>query len=102
MYISDLSIRRPVFATMAIVTLVVLGIIALRFLPMEMFPDVSFPLAGAGPLDRRFGRAAVGRDPPPRGGPRQAVSGADPRRRRSGDRRRADARDPGPPGSGAA
>ncbi|OGW58890.1 MAG: hypothetical protein A2V83_02700 [Nitrospirae bacterium RBG_16_64_22] len=56
MYISDLSIRRPVFATMAIVTLVVLGIIALRFLPMEMFPDVSFPVVvtttvypGAGP-----------------------------------------------------
>lgn len=56
MYISDLSIRRPVFATMAITALVVLGFIALRFLPMEMFPDVSFPVVvtttaypGAGP-----------------------------------------------------
>src|SRR5205814_1686996 len=35
MWISDTSIRRPVFATMVIVSFMVLGI--------DLFPDVSFP-----------------------------------------------------------
>lgn len=56
MWISDLSIRRPVFAVMIIAALVTLGWISLGRLGVDLFPRVEFPvvsinteLEGAGP-----------------------------------------------------
>ncbi len=43
MFLSDLSIKRPVLATMMMVALVVLGIFSFRRLGLENFPDVQFP-----------------------------------------------------------
>ena len=43
MWISDVSIRRPVFATMIIVTFMVLGIVSMTRLGIDLFPDVNFP-----------------------------------------------------------
>lgn len=56
MNLSDVAIRRPVFTTMMMVALMVLGTVAYRRLGVELFPDVSFPIVvvttpypGAGP-----------------------------------------------------
>jgi HAE1 family hydrophobic/amphiphilic exporter-1 len=43
MWISDTSIRRPVLATMAILSFVVLGIVSMSRLGIDLFPDVSIP-----------------------------------------------------------
>src|SRR5574341_813828 len=43
MFLSDLSIRRPVLATMMIGALVVLGIFSYRRLSIDLFPNVEFP-----------------------------------------------------------
>jgi HAE1 family hydrophobic/amphiphilic exporter-1 len=42
-FLSDLSIKRPVLATMMIMTLVVLGLFSYRRLNIDQFPDVEFP-----------------------------------------------------------
>ncbi len=54
--LSDIAIRRPVFTTMVMVAMMVLGFVAFNRLPVELFPDMSFPLItvntaypGAGP-----------------------------------------------------
>jgi hydrophobic/amphiphilic exporter-1 (mainly G- bacteria), HAE1 family len=44
MILSDLSIKRPIFATVMILALVVLGIFSYRRLSVEMFPNVEFPM----------------------------------------------------------
>ena len=44
MWIADVSIRRPVFATMVIAALVVLGWISLGRLGVDLFPRVEFPV----------------------------------------------------------
>jgi len=44
MFLSDLSIRQPVFATMIIVTLVVLGAVSWVELRIDMFPNVDIPV----------------------------------------------------------
>ena len=56
MWISDTSIKRPVFATMFIASFLVLGIVSMTRLGVDLFPDVSFPFVyvatvypGAGP-----------------------------------------------------
>lgn len=56
MFLSDLSIKRPVFITMVMVALVVVGMIAYNRLPVDLFPDISNPVisirtqySGAGP-----------------------------------------------------
>jgi hydrophobic/amphiphilic exporter-1 (mainly G- bacteria), HAE1 family len=56
MWISDTSIKRPVFATMVIVSFMVLGIVAMGRLGIDLFPEVNFPFVnvsvvypGAGP-----------------------------------------------------
>jgi HAE1 family hydrophobic/amphiphilic exporter-1 len=41
MILSDVSIRRPVFATMMMVALVVLGIVSYRRLAVDEYPDVT-------------------------------------------------------------
>jgi HAE1 family hydrophobic/amphiphilic exporter-1 len=43
MFLSDLSIKRPVLATMMIMALVVLGIFSYRRLSIDAFPDIDFP-----------------------------------------------------------
>ena len=43
MWITKISIRQPVFATMIMLTLVVLGIVAYSHLPVEQMPDVANP-----------------------------------------------------------
>ena len=56
MFLSDLSIKRPVFASMMMLALVVLGLFSYRRLNIDQFPDVEFPFlviqtryAGASP-----------------------------------------------------
>jgi HAE1 family hydrophobic/amphiphilic exporter-1 len=44
MFLSDVSIRRPVFATMMIVALVVLGIVAYQRLGIDEYPDITYPV----------------------------------------------------------
>ncbi|MGB8956141.1 MAG: efflux RND transporter permease subunit [Tumebacillaceae bacterium] len=45
MNLSQLSVKRPVAATMIIVALVILGTVSLFRLPLELFPSMTFPLA---------------------------------------------------------
>ena len=56
MWISDTSIKRPVFATMVITSFVVLGLVSMTRLGIDLFPEVNFPFInvtivypGAGP-----------------------------------------------------
>ncbi|MBF0516717.1 MAG: efflux RND transporter permease subunit [Nitrospirae bacterium] len=44
MWIADTAIRRPVFATMAVMALVVLGIVSYPSIGVELFPKVDFPI----------------------------------------------------------
>ena len=44
MVLSDVSIKRPVFATMIIAAIVLFGIVLYQRLTVDMFPDVSFPV----------------------------------------------------------
>jgi HAE1 family hydrophobic/amphiphilic exporter-1 len=44
MILSDVSIRRPVFATMLMVALVVLGIVSYQRLAIDEYPDVAYPV----------------------------------------------------------
>jgi HAE1 family hydrophobic/amphiphilic exporter-1 len=44
MFLSDLSIKQPVLATMLAVSLVTLGIFSYRELPIDLFPDVEIPV----------------------------------------------------------
>jgi len=43
MKISDISVKRPVFATMMILALLVLGFFSYLDIPVELFPNVDFP-----------------------------------------------------------
>lgn len=43
MQITDFSLRRPVTSLMVFISFVVIGLIAARQLPLEFFPDISFP-----------------------------------------------------------
>lgn len=45
MWITKISIRQPVFATMVMVALMVLGIFSYKGLGVEAMPNVSFPFA---------------------------------------------------------
>src|ERR1043165_5265714 len=44
MFLSDVSIKRPVFATMLMVALVVLGIVSYGRLNIDEYPDVTYPV----------------------------------------------------------
>src|SRR5512146_1672007 len=44
MFLSDLSIKQPVLATMLAVTLLALGIFSYRQLAIDQFPDVELPI----------------------------------------------------------
>jgi len=43
MWISNTSIKRPVFATMVILSFMVLGIVSMSRLGVDLFPSVNFP-----------------------------------------------------------
>lgn len=43
MSITELSVKRPVTTIMVFVSLVVIGLIATRLVPLEYFPDITFP-----------------------------------------------------------
>ncbi|HEX2090972.1 MAG TPA: efflux RND transporter permease subunit [Longimicrobiaceae bacterium] len=47
MFLSDVSIRRPVFATMMMVALVVLGVVSYGRLAIDEYPDVTYPVVVA-------------------------------------------------------
>ncbi|MGE4130746.1 MAG: efflux RND transporter permease subunit [Bdellovibrionales bacterium] len=58
MNISELSIRRPVFITCILLLILVLGVFSFKRLPVDLFPDVTFPIVtvstpypGAGPKE---------------------------------------------------
>ena len=66
MWISDISIRRPVFATMVIMSFMVLGVVSMTRLGIDLFPDVSFPFVnisvvypGASPEEVETDRKSV-------------------------------------------
>jgi HAE1 family hydrophobic/amphiphilic exporter-1 len=44
MFLSDISIKRPVFATMMMVALVVLGIVSYDRLAIDEYPDITYPI----------------------------------------------------------
>ncbi|MEW6758656.1 MAG: efflux RND transporter permease subunit [Acidobacteriota bacterium] len=44
MFLSNLSIKRPVFATVLMLVLVTLGLFSYRRLAIDLFPDVEFPI----------------------------------------------------------
>ena len=44
MFLSDVSIKRPVFATMMMLALVVLGVISFKRLAIDEYPDVAYPV----------------------------------------------------------
>jgi HAE1 family hydrophobic/amphiphilic exporter-1 len=44
MILSDLSVKQPIFATMMMVALVVLGLFSYKELSIDLFPDVDFPV----------------------------------------------------------
>ena len=44
MFLSDVSIRRPVFATMMIAALVVLGVVSRQRLAIDEYPDITYPV----------------------------------------------------------
>ncbi len=55
---ASLSIKRPFFISCLVILMVVLGLMSLKSLPIDLFPDVSFPTimiettyAGAGPSE---------------------------------------------------
>ena len=43
MHITDLSLRRPVTTLMVFVSLLVVGLIATRLVPLEFMPNITFP-----------------------------------------------------------
>ena len=70
MWISNTSIKRPVFATMFVLSFVVLGLVALTRLGIDLFPSLDFPFVnittvypGASPEEapRGCGRGHRGR-----------------------------------------
>jgi len=58
MNLADLSIKRPIFITCIVTAIIVLGIMSMRKLGVDLFPDVTFPIVtvttiypGAGPAE---------------------------------------------------
>lgn len=44
MNIIDISVRRPVFTTMIVMGMMVLGLVGLKELDVDLFPDIAFPV----------------------------------------------------------
>src|SRR5262244_1181262 len=73
MRFADVFIRRPVFATMLIASLVVLGLFSYRRLGLDLFPNIDFPIvsvtttlkgAGVEEMASVLSQLPVGTDPP--------------------------------------
>ena len=47
MFLSDVSIKRPVFATMLMVALLVLGLVSYQRLAIDEYPDITYPVVMA-------------------------------------------------------
>src|SRR6188474_2851690 len=62
MFLSDLSIKQPVFATMMMVGLAVLGVSSYRQLRVDQFPDVEFPIVTVTTVYEGASPEAVERD----------------------------------------
>ncbi len=59
MTLSDVSIRRPVFATVLSLLLVILGVMAALRLPIREYPDVSRPVVGVSTFYRGANAAVI-------------------------------------------
>ncbi|MCP5471482.1 MAG: efflux RND transporter permease subunit [Sinobacteraceae bacterium] len=59
MILSDLSIRRPVFATVVSLLLVILGLMAALRLPIREYPDVNRPVVSIGTAYRGANAAVI-------------------------------------------
>ncbi|WP_413287597.1 efflux RND transporter permease subunit [Bdellovibrio sp. HCB337] len=46
MNLSALSIKRPIFITCVVALMLILGVISLFKMPVDLFPDVTFPIVG--------------------------------------------------------
>ena len=44
MWLADTSVKRPVFATMVIMALVVLGVVSYPYIGVDLFPKIDFPI----------------------------------------------------------
>ncbi len=62
MFLSDLSIKQPVFATMMMVALAVLGLVSYSQLNVDQWPDVEFPVVTVTTLYPGAAPEAVERD----------------------------------------
>ena len=58
MNLAELSIKRPVFITCLVALMIILGLISYKKMPVDQFPDVTFPIVfvevlypGASPVD---------------------------------------------------
>jgi HAE1 family hydrophobic/amphiphilic exporter-1 len=58
MNLAALSIKRPIFITCLVSLMLILGVVAIRKMPVDLFPDVTFPIIfvqsvypGASPVD---------------------------------------------------
>ena len=58
MNLAELSIKRPIFITCLVLLMIVLGLISYKKMPVDQFPDVTFPIVfaevlfpGASPID---------------------------------------------------
>ena len=52
MFLSDTSVKRPVFASVLSILLIVFGLVAFSRLPLREFPDIDVSLRGAVSLAR--------------------------------------------------
>src|SRR5258708_25415087 len=44
MFLSDISIKRPVFATMMMVAFVIVGVVSYKRLAIDEYPDITYPI----------------------------------------------------------
>ena len=65
MSLSDVAIKRPVFTSMMSVCLLVLGVMGLKRLGTDLFPDVSFPVVTVTTVYRGAGTTSPHRSPAP-------------------------------------
>ncbi|HXW53047.1 MAG TPA: efflux RND transporter permease subunit [Myxococcota bacterium] len=61
MFLSDVSIKRPVFTTMVTLCLMMLGLLGAKNLGVDLFPDISFPVVSVTTVFRGAGPSEVER-----------------------------------------
>jgi hypothetical protein len=75
MWMTRVSIKHPVFATMVMVGLMVLGLFSYRGLGVESMPNVEIPAPGSSPVSGRLARTGRERRHPADRGSGNTVSG---------------------------